>query len=140
MGQPHLGSRRLFIVYGVPATVDVEQLAHQARYSKVSRFGADLLCDLAGRDDLKLGTDVALPLSALPLPFSHRVAAGNRRAHKYTIRIPDSVDAEAVATAAGYSSVSRFVRDKFCELAGRSDLKLGADASVEGGRQLPLTA
>ncbi|MBT0568633.1 hypothetical protein [Williamsia sp. CHRR-6] len=140
MAQPHLGTRRGFLVRGVPIEVDVEQLAHQAGYSAVSRYGADVFCDLAGFDQLKLGPDVTLPLNALPMPLPTRIVSGAPRTHKYTIRIPDQVNAEELARRAGYSAVSRFARDTFCTLAGRSDLRLGPDLFDEGGSQLSLSA
>lgn len=140
MAQPHLGIRRGFLVHGVPVEVDVEQLAHQAGYSSVSRYGADVFCRLASLDYLKLGPDVELPLSALPMPLANRIVSTAPRTHKYTVRIPDKVKAEELANQAGYGSVSRFARDTFCSLAGRTDLMLGPDLSHEGGNQLPLTA
>lgn len=140
MAQPHLGTRRGFLVHGVPVEVDVEQLAHQAGYSTVSRYAADVFCGLAKLDQLKLGPNVELPLSALPMPLATRITATGPRTHKYTIRIPDQVQAEGLANQAGYSSVSRFARDTFCSLAGRADLLLGPDLSFEGGSQLSLTA
>lgn len=140
MAQPHLGTRRGFLVRGVPSEVDVEQLAHQAGYSAVSRFSADVFCDLAGLEELKLGPDVNLPLNALPLPFSARLPASPKTTHKYTIRVPDKVNAVELAHRAGYSAVSRFARDVFCGLAGRRDLQLGPDISYAEGGQLSLTA
>ena len=137
MAQPYLGERRLYSL-PVPAAIDIDDVAHQAGYSKVSRFGADAFCDLGGRPDLKLGPDVPLPLNALPLPLVRRprLTKGTRAC---SVRVPDAVDVDALARRAGYRSAARYGADVFCDLAGRPDLKLGPDA-VEGGQPFDMTA
>ncbi|MGB3771307.1 MAG: hypothetical protein WBA00_09205 [Rhodococcus sp. (in: high G+C Gram-positive bacteria)] len=138
MAQPHLGERTGYLLR-LPDELCVEQLAHEKGYSAVSRFGADVFCDLAGRPDLKLGPEISLPLNAFPLPVTGRFRVSNKpRAH--SVRVPAQIDAKQLARRHGYSSVARFGRDVFCDLAGRMDLRLGPDVRGEGGVELPLTA
>ncbi len=65
MAQPNLGKRREHMVR-VPAPIDVPDLAARAGYSTVSRYVADLLCDLDGQPELKVGPDL-LKEEQLPL-------------------------------------------------------------------------
>ena len=61
---------------------------------------------------------------------------GKRTEHM--VRVPVPVDVPELAARAGYSTVSRYVADLLCEIAGQPELKVGADRSKED--QLPLTA
>lgn len=69
----------------------------------------------------------------------HRMAQPNLGKRKeHMVRVPEPVDVPELAAHAGYSQVSRYVADLLCDIAGRSDLKVGPDLVKEG--QLPLTA
>lgn len=60
----------------------------------------------------------------------------------YLIRIPQTVDLRSLATEAGYSTVSRYAADVFCDISGQPEKKVGPDQSKEGdtGGQLRLPA
>lgn len=55
---------------------------------------------------------------------------------QFTVRVPKDADLKSIATAEGYTAVSRWLSDLACRAADRPDLVLGPDREEQPQLQL----
>ncbi|WP_299577440.1 hypothetical protein [uncultured Williamsia sp.] len=136
--QHNLGDRDTYMIRAAKE-INVKELAAQAGYSNVSRYGADMFASIADRLDLLVGPRTAWRTLPSLDGFDGPPQVQRGECERYMVRVAAEVNTKGLATAAGYSNVSRYGADLFAIAAGRPDLVLGADL-IQEEDMLPISA